>query len=261
MHRPDTPRALRSSDAGTDHPDEVRTLASFVAHDFNNVLTAVLGNVELMRERLGHDPGPGEIELSRTCLDAIEEVAHRAAGMTQQLLAFSRCLDVGNDPVDLHEAIREGTTAHAPLAESDVTLVIDLAPGGVPPVSGTATQLAEVVECLVRNAAEAMPEGGTITLSTRTSHLDAPGAPDFPGARAGDHVVLRVADQGTGFAEEIRHQALDPFFTTKTHGKSSGLGLAIVTGVVAGVGGFVRILDGEPGTVIEVSLPVHPGPR
>lgn len=261
MLRRDSPHHRASSASVPDARDEVRTLASFVAHDFNNVLTAVLGNVELMRELLGHDPGPGDVELSRTCLGAIEEVAHRAAGMTQQLLAFSRCRDAGTDAVDLHQAIREGTTAHAPLAGSNVTLDVDLMPDGVPPVSGTAIQLAEVVECLVRNAAEAMPDGGTVHLATRCERVDVAPVGVFPDARPGVHVVLVVADEGPGFDPEIRERALLPFFTTKTHGKSSGLGLAIVTGVVSGVGGFVRILDGEPGAIVEVWLPVHPGHR
>jgi two-component system cell cycle sensor histidine kinase/response regulator CckA len=237
--------------------DQVRTLAGFVAHDFNNVLTAILGNVELVRELLGQNPSQGEIDLSRSCLDAVEEVAHRAAGMTQQLLAFSRCQDAGGDAVDLHEAIRQGVTAEVPTANAEVTVVLDLHADPMPPVRGTSTQLAEVVGCLIRNAVEAMPNGGTIRVGTRPVQVEDPGSTAFPDAHGGEFVLLTVVDQGTGIPPEIRDRVFLPFFTTKTQGKSSGLGLAIVAGVVAHVGGFVRIADGDPGAVLEVFLPPH----
>jgi PAS domain S-box-containing protein len=220
--------------------DALGQLAGGIAHDFNNLLTAISGYADLA----GGEAAPAS-RLER-CLTGIRTASGEAASLTARLLAFSRRDVSTRAPVDVNELVRATADMLARLLREDVALALDLAPD-LPCVSADPVQLKQVVMNLALNARDAMPAGGVVTLRTRA------------GAGAGG-VVLSVGDTGIGMDDETRRRALEPFFTTKTAGQGTGLGLSVVYGVVQALGGSLE-LDSDPGagTVVSVSLPAVDG--
>lgn len=210
-------------------------LAGGVAHDFNNLLTAILGASELLLERAGDDAESRE--LAQEAVDACE----RAADLTRQLLAFSRHAVVQPTRLDLNEVVRRMTPLLRRLLSAKVRLETRLAPAAVP-VRADASQLELVVVNLVVNARDAMPEGGHITVSTRT--LDE------------RTVALSVEDEGLGIAPENIERIFLPFFTTKRAGLGTGIGLATVQRIVEQAGAEISV-DSTPGsgTTFQVRFP------
>ena len=223
-------------------------LAGGVAHDFNNMLTAIRGYTELLLGRLS----PGTTEHAE--VTQIRKAAEQAAELPQHLLAFGRKQQLQPRRTDVHDLI--GTTAR---------MLRDLAADGIDIVVEPAAECGDVLvdpssfgHALVNlalNARDAMPGGGTLTISTRLVTLDDATAAER-GVEAGRYLVVAVADSGIGMDEETRLRAFEPFFTTKAPGEGSGLGLASVYGTVTQSGGFVR-LTSEPGagSTFELHLP------
>jgi len=229
-------------------------LAGGVAHDFNNLVTAILVNAEILR---------GVLDGEGARLDAlgeIEQAARRAAALTQQLLAFGRRQAVRAEALDPNAVVREALRMLAPLLGEHIRLRERLDPG-VGPVWADRNQLVQVLVNLVLNARDAMPAGGTLAVET------AAGVPSERGEHRLDgvaHVRLRVVDTGAGMDEATAQRVFEPFFTTKAVGEGSGLGLSVVWGIVEQAGGVVRV-DSTPGagTAMTVLLPlssVAPGP-
>jgi PAS domain S-box-containing protein len=223
-------------------------LAGGVAHDFNNMLTAIRGYTELLLGRLS----PGTTEYSE--VTQIRRAAEQAAELPQHLLAFGRKQQLQPRRTDVHELI--GTTARMlrDLAAEGIEIVLELhAECG--DVLVDASSFGHALVNLALNARDAMPAGGTLTISTRLVTLDGATAADR-GVEAGSYLVVAVADNGIGMDEETRDRAFEPFFTTKAPGEGSGLGLASVYGTVTQSGGFVR-LTSEPGagSTFEIHLP------
>ena len=214
--------------------DALGQFAGGVAHDFNNLLTAIGGYADLAGAAI--EPG----STGAHSLGGIKTAAAEAASLTSQLLSFSRRHVVERRLVDLNEIVRESVTLLERTAGPEVGVSLDLAEP-LPLLSGDPAQLKQVVLNLALNACDAMPDGGTLTLETVT---------------AGDSVVLRVRDTGTGMDAETRLRAMEPFFTTKAEGAVTGLGLSVVHGVVSSLGGSVTI-DSTPGggATVEVTLP------
>jgi signal transduction histidine kinase len=213
--------------------EAVGRLAGGVAHDFNNLLTAVLGNAALLQQRL--ERGGPDQEL----LGAIERAAWRAAELTRQLLGFSRQTMLWLRPLPLSESAREVVTILERTIDPRVRVEVRTAPDlGL--VQADAGQMTQVLMNLCLNACDAMPEGGTLALETADVTVGEAQARGRVGARPGPFVRLSVSDTGQGIAPEHLPRIFDPFFTTKPAGKGTGLGLAMVFGIVQQHQGWVE---------------------
>ncbi|MDB4967790.1 MAG: hypothetical protein JWN44_3479 [Myxococcales bacterium] len=244
------PRALTMMHDVTDHvrlQDELRQsqkmeavgrLAGGVAHDFNNLLTALSGYNSLLLAALPvGDP-------LRHFAERVSQAAKRASALTDQLLAFSRKQPVAIESLDLNEVIRSTTDMLRRLIGEDVALISDLSPR-LDPVRADRAQVEQVIVNLVVNARDAMPHGGSITVTTANVRIE-----------RDDFVRFAVRDTGVGIDPEARARLFEPFYTTKGPGKGTGLGLATVYGIVKQAGGQVRV-ESEPGrgALFEVLLP------
>ncbi|MFZ5440253.1 MAG: response regulator [Myxococcota bacterium] len=230
--------------------EAVGLLAGGIAHDFNNLLTVILSCSALLAEEIveGHP-------LRRDLLD-ITESAERAAGLTRQLLTFSRRQVSSPTSVDLNEVVRQSVPFFRRLLGENVRLDSKCAPS-LPRTRVDRGHVEQVLMNLVVNARDAMPLGGAITIETSSVELDEQ-AGGYLGAAPGSYVVLAVTDTGTGMAEETRARLFLPFFTTKGIGRGTGLGLSMVHGVVKQSHGelFVDTTLGA-GTTFKVCFPVE----
>ncbi len=229
--------------------EAIGQLAGGVAHDFNNLLSAILGYASLLRME-----APPESRVHEAAL-TIEQAAERAAELTRQLLGFARRGKLQNKVVDLHETLAEVNRLLERTIEKNIRIVQRLnAPRST--VQGDPSQLQQVLLNLAVNARDAMPDGGDLVFESRLVELDEEGAARFTGAVPGTYVAVSVIDVGTGIAHEHMPRIFEPFFTTKEQGKGTGMGLAMVYGIVKNHGGFVDV-ESEPGAgaVFTVYLP------
>jgi PAS domain S-box-containing protein len=219
--------------------DALGSLAGGVAHDFNNILTAVIGYADLMRQDL--PPGDRHVE----DLDEIIKASDRAAALTRQLLAFSRRQPFEPKAVRLDRVVADLEKMLRRLLGPDVRLVTagDAEPAAV---WADPNQIEQVIMNLTVNSRDAMPQGGTLTVETRTVQLDE----RFPLERGdlgpGRYVMLAVSDTGSGMDQATMDRLFEPFFTTKEKGKGTGLGLATVYGIVKQSKGHILVYS-EPG--------------
>ena len=225
--------------------EAVGQLAGGIAHDFNNLLTVIIGCADVIAAdderpspRGGHDP-----------LEELTKAARSAAGLTKQLLAFSRRQVLQPRLVDLNDALRSVHAMLRRLVRENIAIILNLDPR-IPPVRVDPGQLDQVIVNLVLNAADALPQGGTITLTATRTVMNETGPPDIA---PGDYVALTVRDDGTGMDEETRSRAFEPFFTTKALGKGTGLGLSTVYGIVKQSGAHVWI-DSKVGAGTAVTI-------
>jgi signal transduction histidine kinase len=228
--------------------EAVGRLAGGVAHDFNNVLTAITGHTDLARA----DVRPDQHEL-RDNIDQVKAAATLAGALTGQLLAFSRQQVIDPRVVEINAVVEELAAMLRPLLGSRIELILELDDSGAS-VEADPGQLQQVVMNLAINARDAMPGGGRVTISVAGLELTDPTA--SPPRQPGRYVQIAVSDTGTGMDEETRSRAFDPFFTTKEEGKGTGLGLATVHGIVTQSGGDIQI-ESEPGegTTFRICLP------
>ena len=229
--------------------EAVGTLAGGVAHDFNNLLTAILGYADLLRREL-----PPETS-GRRRVDEIVRAAGRAATLTRKLLAFSRKQVLAPRTLDLNAELADMSDMLRRVITEDIDLVFPTEPGHAM-VRADPGQIEQVVLNLVVNASDAMPQGGRLTIETRSVELDEAYAARHVGAQAGPHVMLAVSDTGCGMDAETRSRLFEPFFTTKAPGKGTGLGLATVYGIVKQSGGNIWVYSEVGlGTTVRVYLP------
>jgi two-component system, cell cycle sensor histidine kinase and response regulator CckA len=223
--------------------EAVGLLAGGVAHDFDNALAAIIITAELAQRK----PAVGDID---THLDSILRVARSATGLTQQLLLFSRQEPVRSEVVDVPSRIEEILSFLDAALGERIGLELDLQP--VSSVRMDPSQLDQVLVNLAINARDAMPNGGTLFVTTKDVTITEPA----PGLSAGRYVELRVSDTGQGMSPEVLERAFEPFFTTKAAAGGTGLGLATVYGMVQSALGQVTIesAPGE-GTSVRVLLP------
>ncbi len=233
---------LRESQAQLHQSERMKSigqLAGGVAHDFNNMLMVISAAAEVMSDTL-----PSEHPCAAH-LNLIINTSHRAAELTQKLLAFSRKGRLAMQPVDVHEvlgAVRE-LLVHA--IDRRITLQLSLAAGSCI-VQADSTQLQNALLNICLNARDAMPGGGLLKISTRRVELDREAANAFPEVQPGSYVRLEVQDTGTGMDDQTLKHAFDPFFTTKDPGRGTGLGLSVVFGAIREHGGAV-VLESRPG--------------
>ncbi len=217
--------------------EAIGRLAGGVAHDFNNLLMAISGHTELLARRIP--------EQHKRHLEHIRKATELAAGLTRQLLAFSRKQVLETQVVSLNDLVTATHKLLRRIIGEDVRLDLRLDPSAFP-VRADPSLIGQVLMNLAVNARDAMPQGGTLTIETENAELapDQPGAP--PGLTPGAYVRLSVADTGVGMTREVLERLFEPFFTTKERGKGTGLGLAMVYGTVQQTGGRIAV-ESAPG--------------
>jgi PAS domain S-box-containing protein len=229
--------------------EAVGRLAGGVAHDFNNILTAITGYAQLLLEDFAPE------DARRADIDEIRRAAERAAALTRQLLAFSRQQVLQLSALNLNSLVSDTKSMLERLLGEDVRLATRLAKH-LGTVKADRGQLEQVVMNLAVNARDAMPDGGKLTIETANADLDDSYARDHFPARAGHYVMLAVSDTGTGMSEETKAHLFEPFFTTKEKGKGTGLGLATVYGIVKQSGGFIWVYSElGHGSTFKIYLP------
>jgi PAS domain S-box-containing protein len=230
--------------------EAVGRLSGGIAHDFNNLLVVITGYSELLLERHLSADSP-----LRKSVEEIKKAGDRAAGLTQQLLAFSRKQVLQPEVLNLNDVVVNIEKMLRRLISEDIDLVT--APGAeLGRVKADPGQIEQVILNLAINARDAMPMGGRLTLATANLNLDAAYAREHVDASPGRYVLLAVTDTGIGMDAEVRSHIFEPFFTTKEPGKGTGLGLATVYGIVKQSGGHIQVFS-QPGqgTTFEVYLP------
>lgn len=230
--------------------EAIGRLAGGVAHDFNNLLTAILGYCELLLVDL-----PAQ-DTHRPDLLEIQKAGTRAAGLTRQLLAFSRREIIAPTLIDLNDVVLDMKSMLQRLIGEDITVQIELGQH-LSQLKADRGQLEQIVMNLAVNARDAMPQGGVLTLKTASTQLDADFHDSHSRTLTDTYVSLTVSDTGVGMSADVQARAFEPFFTTKEVGKGTGLGLATVHGIMKQAGGTVRVRSelGQ-GTSITVYFPV-----
>jgi PAS domain S-box-containing protein len=226
----------------------IGTLASGIAHDLNNILSPILMSCGILRREF-------KDEDSTKMLSIIEGSAERGAGIVKQVLTFARGVEGDRVLLQLKHLVSELAKVMAQTFPRNVDIQTHFPPD-LWTVLGDATQLHQVLLNLCVNARDAMPQGGTISLSAENVNIDQHFASMNPGAQLGPHVALRAKDTGSGMTPEVMEKIFDPFFTTKEVGKGTGLGLATVIGIVKSHGGFLTVQSELGiGTTFSVFLP------
>lgn len=240
---------LRDQLAQVQKMEAVGTLAGGIAHDFNNLLSGILGYTSLAKMQL-HEGHP----LYRA-IDTIEKSASRAAELTNQLLGFARGGRYQVQPTDLNQVVNRVLAIVSRTFDRSITIetALEVELWAVEADSG---QLEHSLLNLCLNARDAMPAGGTLHIETKNTSLDAHQAGRLVGLAAGDHIVLAVSDTGIGIDPETEKRIFEPFFTTKDKGKGTGMGLAMVYGIVKNHGGCITVSSElGHGSTFQIYLP------
>ena len=229
--------------------EAIGNLTGGMAHDFNNMLGVIIGNIDLLRDLKGDDPDIDE--LAHEALDA----AFRGADLTRRLLAFARQQPLRPQHVDVNELVSGITRLLRRTIGEDIEISLDLA-AELGPVVVDPAQLEASLTNLATNARDAMPEGGRLMIVTANRTLDTDYAAQHAEVVAGGYVMLEVSDTGCGMTPEVMHRIFEPFFTTKSRDKGTGLGLSMVFGFIKQSGGHIGVYS-EPGigTTFRLFLP------
>ncbi len=230
--------------------ESIGTLAGGVAHDFNNILTAIIGYANIAKMKMQPD------DALHSSIDSILSSAERAADLTGSLLAFSRKQIINPKPVNINMIVRgvEKLLRHLIGEEVDLSTRLD---DGNPVIMADTGQIEQVLLNLVTNARDAMPHGGAIAITTQAIDLDEDFVKRHGFGTPGRYALVSVSDTGTGMDAETREKIFEPFFTTKEAGGGTGLGLAIVYGIVKQHNGSISVYS-EPGkgTTFNIYIPL-----
>ncbi|MCX7824975.1 MAG: PAS domain S-box protein, partial [Verrucomicrobiae bacterium] len=229
--------------------ESIGRLAGGVAHDFNNILMAIIGYSDMAIKRFAPD------DVRRGYVEEVRRAGDRAAALTRQLLAFSRQQILQPRVLDLNELVQNLTKMLRRLIGEDIELTLSLDPT-LGCVKADPGQIEQVIMNLAVNARDAMPGGGQLVIQTANAELDEAYAQSHAEARPGRYVLLAVGDTGCGMTEEVQQHLFEPFFTTKELGKGTGLGLATVYGIVKQSEGFINVYsEVGRGTTLKIYLP------
>jgi len=234
--------------------ESIGILAGAIAHDFDNILTSIINNVQMIKNYSILDSR----DKQRICI--IEKSARRAEALISGLLSFSRKSTYKKRPVNLNEVIEDTLDLiHSMTSKKAIEIILNLSKPFT--VSGDSNLLSQVIMNLLVNSIDAMPAGGKIIVSTTPYRNEGAAVPN-PVLISGDYVLLSITDTGTGIPDEIRDRIFEPFFTTKGEGKRTGLGLSIVYRIVKEHDGVVTV-ESRPGrgTTFNIYLPVIEGPE
>lgn len=233
--------------------EAIGQLAGGIAHDFNNLLTVINGYSDILLSQCQ------PVDSFHGPLAEIHQAGERAAGLTAQLLAFSRKSIVEPKLLDLNEVIERLVKLLGRLIGDDIKVSSSLAPN-LSQLRADRSQMEQVVLNIAVNARDAMPRGGRLTIETKDVDVDVDRAFRYPDCMAGRYVRLAISDTGTGMTDEVRAKLFEPFFTTKGPGKGTGLGLATVYGIVKQAGGHISVYSElGVGTTFQVLFPAIAG--
>lgn len=230
--------------------EAIGQLAGGIAHDFNNLLQVILGYTSKIIQEGRLDPD------TSTCMEHISNASNRAAALIRQLLIFSR-RDRGTiELVDLNEVIEDVLSLLKRTLGEQIYLTFN--PGAAPSlISADSGQMHQIIMNLCVNARDAMPQGGSIAITTERVYLDQDFVKAHPWAHKGNFVCITIKDSGTGMSPEIQEHMFEPFFTTKETGKGTGIGLATVYGIVKNHAGMIHVRSTEnKGTAFYIYLPL-----
>jgi PAS domain S-box-containing protein len=230
--------------------EAIGTLAGGIAHDFNNVLTAIIGYGNLLRDKIEEDIH------SIKYMDIILASADRAAILVRSLLAFSRKQNLSIEPTDLNQIILQLNTLLLRIIEENIELKIITSPE-VLTIMADAGQMEQVLMNLATNARDAMPNGGILSIETKYAELGGEYLKMHSYVKPGGYALLSVSDTGTGMDENTKQRIFEPFFTTKEVGKGTGLGLAMIYGIIKQHDGYIDVYS-EPGegTTFKIYIPI-----
>lgn len=230
--------------------EAVGKLAGGVAHDFNNILTAIIGYGYMMRMKVEND------ETLKGYADQILAASERASKLTQSLLALSRKQIINLQPVSLNDTIKDLSKLLSRLISEDIELEVFTKDDKLI-VMGDRTQLEQVLMNLVTNAKDAMPQGGSLIIETEIIKMDKDYVRTHGYGEIGVYALLSVTDNGEGIDEKIKKRIFDPFYTTKEIGKGTGLGLSIVYGIIKQHNGYINVYSEQgKGTTFKIYLPL-----
>jgi PAS domain S-box-containing protein len=229
--------------------EAVGQLAGGVAHDFNNILTAIISYGYLLKNKLKED------DPLTDNIDKILSLSNKASSITQGLLTFSRKRYLELSPVKINDVIRSAGNLLSQFIGEDILLRTKLTPEE-PVIMADRTQLEQVIVNLATNARDAMPDGGTLTIETERAEIDEHFIRYHGFGKPGMYAYLAVTDTGSGISETTRQKMFEPFFTTKEVGKGSGLGLAITYGIIKQHLGYINVYSEQgKGTTFKLYLP------
>lgn len=255
-------RQIENQLAQSQKMEAIGALTGGMAHDFNNVLGVIIGNLDLLQRLIKADPTAEEI-----CGEA-RDGAVRCADLIRRLLAFARRQPLNPAKIDVNALVNE--TVHLLRRTIGEDIAVHVSPDAATwPVIADATQLEAALVNLATNARDAMPKGGELRIATRNTELDTDYAALHPDVAPGEYVVIEISDTGTGISQDIINRVFDPFFTTKSPGQGTGLGLSMVFGFVKQSGGHISVYsESGKGTTFRIYLPrtadgamAPPGPR
>jgi len=230
--------------------EAVGTLAGGIAHDFNNLLGGILGYSSLLLSKLAPD------DPHRKYVELIERASNRAAELTNRLLGFARQGKYEDKPVDINYLIGGVVELISASVDKRIEIKAELCEDN-PLTKGDQNQLEQVLMNLCVNARDAMPNGGQLSINSRQVHLDEGFASKHLGATPGDYLCITVSDTGMGMDKRTKTKIFDPFFTTKEQGRGTGLGLAMVYGIVKNHNGYLSVYsEAGKGTTFEIYLPL-----
>jgi len=234
--------------------ESIGTLAGGIAHDLNNVLAPILMSIDLLRLT-------SRDERARSVLSTIETSAKRGADMVKQILSFARGVEGERVVINIRHIIEDMQNLVQDTFPKEIVFRTEL-DRELPLFSGDHTQVHQVLLNLCVNARDAMPKGGTLTVTATSLQVDDNYAGMTPGSIPGRYLRVKVTDTGTGIPAEVVNKIFDPFFTTKEHGKGTGLGLSTVLSIVKSHGGFLNVYS-EPGngTTFSICFPAINAPE
>jgi len=228
--------------------ESIGTLAGGIAHDLNNILTPISMSIPILRQEIN---SPSALAL----LESLEESARRGANMVQQILTFSRGIKIEKEPVQTRNILKEFGRTVTEIFPKSITFKLHTA-SDLWPVRGNVTELQQALMNLCINARDAMPKGGTLTVTGENINLSKLDAALIPNAKPGSYVVWVVADTGEGIPPEHMGRIFDPFFSTKPAGKGTGLGLSTTVGIIRGHDGCIQVQSKVgKGTAFKIYLP------